>query len=185
MNDRLLKEEQLVIDCLSRYYCLKWKQLIKLLYYKDEEVAQRILVGLKKRQLILEDETTEDVTLDPRSQADRKTIDAFWVMLKFIKKINPKQHYKAEYPSEIFFLKENAQYEIVVLNKGEEHLINMLKGYNRNTSVEEDDEIRYIIVVQDEDQIEDCLRKTEGMKVLFASVDYGQEDVPEVNFYQV
>ncbi len=61
----------------------------------------------------------------------------------------------------------------------------MLKGYNRNTSVEEDDEIRYIIVVQDEDQIEDCLRKTEGMKVLFASVDYGQEDVPEVNFYQV
>ena len=48
MNDRLLKEEQLVVDCLSRYYCLKWSQLINLLYYKDEEVAQRILVGLKK-----------------------------------------------------------------------------------------------------------------------------------------
>jgi hypothetical protein len=183
MNDRLLKEEQLVVDCLSRYYCLKWSQLINLLYYKDEEVAQRILVGLKKRQLILEDDA-EYVTLDPRCTPDQKTITAFWVMLKFIKKINPKEHYKAEYPSEIFFLKENVQYEIVVLNPGEEHLINMLKGFNRNTSDDEEDETRYIIVIQDEDQIEDCMRRTAGMKVLFASVEYGEDDIPDVSFYK-
>lgn len=184
MNDKLLKEEQLVIDCLSRYYCLKWSQLINLLYYKDPEVAQRILVGLKKRQLILEDEG-EYVTLDPRCTPDPKTISAFWVMLKFIKKINPKEHYKAEYPSEIFFLKDNIQYEIVVLNPGEEHLISMLKSYNRKTTDDEEDETRYIIVVQNEDQIEECLKRTSGMTVLFASVDYGEDEVPEVNFYKV
>lgn len=184
MNDKLLKEEKLVIDCLSKYYCLKWPQLVQMLYYKDEEVANRILNGLKKRQLILEDDMGY-IKLDPRSTPDRKTIDAFWVLLKFIKKINPREHYKAEYPSEIFFLKDNIQYEIVVLNKGEEHLINMLKGYNRISSEDEEDEMRYIIVVQDEEQIEECLKKVDGMKVLFASIVYTEGDVPEVEFYQV
>lgn len=186
INDRLLKEEKIVIDCLSKYYCLKWDQLIKLLYYKEPETANKILIGLKKRQLILHDEDSGYVTLDPRCKPDQKTIDAFWVMLKFIKKINPREHYRAEYPSEIFFLKDNSQYEIVVLNKGEEHLISMLKGYNRITSAEEEDQIRYIILIQDENQIEECLKRTEGMAVLFASVDYSQDsDIPTVSFYKV
>ncbi len=185
-NDRLLKEEKIVIDCLSKYYCLKWEQLIQLLYYKEEDTANRILVGLKKRQLILHDEETGYVTLDPRSKPDTKTINAFWVLLKFIKKINPKEHYKAEYPSEIFFLKDNAQYEIVCIDKGEEHTIALLKGYNRITSDEDEDEIKYIIVIQDESQIEECMRKTGDMPVLFASVDYTPDnDIPTVSFFQI
>lgn len=184
MNDKLLKEEQVVIDCLSKYYCLKWEQLVQLLHYKTEDVAKRILSGLKKRQIIMEDGAGY-IMLDPRTTPDPKTIAAFWVLLKFIKRINPREHYRAEYPSDIFFLKENVQYEIVVLNKGEEHLISMLKGYNRTSSSEEEDEVRYIIVVQDEEQIEECLNKIGGMKVLFASVTYGEGEVPEVDFYQV
>jgi hypothetical protein len=60
----------------------------------------------------------------------------------------------------------------------------MLKGFNRNTSDDEEDETRYIIVIQDEDQIEDCMRRTAGMKVLFASVEYGEDDIPDVSFYK-
>ena len=35
------------------------------------------------------------------------------------------------------------------------------------------------------EQIEECLRKTSGMKVLFASISYTEGDTPDVEFYQV
>ena len=39
-------------------------------------------------------------------------------------------------------------------------------SYNTTIIDDEEDETRYIIVIQDEDQIEDCMRRTAGMKVL-------------------
>jgi len=44
------------------------------------------------------------------------------VLLRFIDYVDPMAHYPAVYPSQIFFLKENTGYEIVVLYDGEQHL---------------------------------------------------------------
>ena len=85
-------------------------------YLTELKIAITILDGLKKKQIILED-TPGYLTLDLRSKSDIKKIQAFWVLLEFVDKIKPEEHYPANYPSEIFFLKQGTQYEIVVLNK--------------------------------------------------------------------
>lgn len=189
--DKLLREENIVVSCLSKYECLKWEQLIKLLHNKKEDVAQRILVGLKKKQIVLEDESGY-LMLDPRCKSDYKKLQAFWVLLEFVDKIKPEEHYPANYPSEIFFLKQGAQYEIVVLNKDEDHLLNMLFMENRNNSVEEEDTTKYIIVVPDVDYIDNCIAKIpdailDNEQILFATVSYEkpEDEVPKVQFYQV
>ena len=189
--DKLLREENIVVNCLSKYECLKWEQVIKLLYNKKEDVAQRILVGLKKKQIILEDESGY-LMLDPRCKSDYKKLQAFWVLLQFIDKIKPEEHYPANYPSEIFFLKQGVQYEIVVINKGEDHLINMLFMENRNNSIEEEDSTKYIFVVPSVDDIDNCINRIpdtalDNNQVLFATVAYAtpEDEIPKVEFYQV
>lgn len=190
-KDNLLREESIVVDCLSKYESLKWPQLIKLLYNKQEDVAQRILVGLKKRQIVIEDEAGY-LMLDPRSKEDYKTTTAFWVLLQFIDKIKPEENYKANYPSNIYFLKQGQEYEIIVLYKNEEHLLKPLFMENRNSSNEDEDAVKYIIVVPDEDSIDDFIGNVPDSvldkgNVLFSTVKYAstEDECPVVEFYQV
>lgn len=189
--DKLLREETIVVNCLSKYECLQWEQVIKLLFNKKEEVAQRILVGLKKKQIILED-TPGYLTLDLRSKSDYKRLQAFWVLLEYIDKIKPEEHYPANYPSEIFFLMHGVQYEIIVLNKGEEHLLKMLFMENRSNSIEDDDLTKYIVVVPSVEDIDEFAAKVpdsafEKEQVLFATVAYEhpEDACPKVDIYKV
>ena len=59
------------------------------------------------------------LALDGLCKPDQRTILAVWVLLRFIDYVDPMAHYPAVYPSQIFFLKENTGYEIVVLYDGE------------------------------------------------------------------
>lgn len=189
--DKLLREERIVVDCLSKYECLKWTQLIELLYNKPKDVAQRILIGLKKKQIILEDEAGY-LMLDPRSKEDYRTVTAFWVLLQFKDKINPEENYKANFPSNIYFLKQGQEYEIIVLMKNEEHLLKPLFLDNRTNSGDEEDEMKYIVVVPDADSIDDFIVNIpddvlDKGNVLFATVQYAspEDEIPVVEFFQV
>ena len=68
----------------------------------------------------------------------QRTIMAVWVLLKFIELVDPMAHYSAVYPSQLFFLKENNGYEIVVLYEGEENLLRLLQP---------SEDLKYIIVL--------------------------------------
>lgn len=188
--EKLLKEEKLVINCLRIYECLRWEQLLALIPNKTPETAQKILVGLKKRQYIIEDESGY-VKLDPRTQPDQKVISSFWILLKYFDKINQGAHYVADYPSNIFFLRDNTQYEIMSLLPNEENLVKMLFLENRNNSNHEEDIVKYIIVVPTTDMIADCLKNIpqnviENKQIIFATVDF-DFDTREANvqYYKV
>lgn len=80
--------------------------------------------------------------------------------------------YPASYPSQLFFLKENTGYEIVVLYEGEGNLLRLLQL---------DEELKYIIVLPH-------ISMAEGLKLpsvpcLFATVDFCGEEEPTVTFY--
>lgn len=186
--DILLKEEKLVVDCLSRYGCLKWEQMEQLLNYKKPEVIQKIFLGLKKRQIILEDEDGY-VMIDPRATKDHDVILAFWVLLKFMSQINPNEHYPANYPSQIYFLKNKVEYEIMVVSDGNEHLIRMLFSENRNNSNDEEDMTKYIFVVSSRDSIEQFKEPgiipqsaIDNKQVLFAVPIASAEDTQDFEF---
>lgn len=167
----LLQEEKLIVKWLSQYGALPKSQLIRMLQ-KPKNTAEKILKNLKREAHIADVSGGYYLGLDSLCRPDQRTIIAVWVLLKFIELVDPMAHYPAVYPSQLFFLKENMGYEIVVLYDGEESLLKLLQP---------SDDLKYIIVLP-------VISMAANLKLpkapcLFATVDYHGEDEPQVTFY--
>lgn len=125
----LLDDERHVIKWLSQYGALTKTQVIRLLRDKTPETAEKILRNLKREHQISDVAGGYYLALDGLCKPDQRTILAVWVLLRFIDYVDPMAHYPAVYPSQIFFLKENTGYEIVVLYDGEQHLSKLLRSF--------------------------------------------------------
>lgn len=94
--------------------------------------------------------------------------------MKFIDFVDPMAHYPAVYPAQLFFLKENVGYEIVVLYDGETSLLRLLQP---------DDDLKYIIILPHISMAAQL--KLPKAPCLFATVDFEGQDEPEVTFYSM
>lgn len=168
----LLTDEQYVVKWLSQYGALPKAQVIRLLRDKSPGTAEKILRNLKRTQRIEDAGGGYYLGLDRLCKPDQRMILAVWVLLKFIGSVEPMAHYPASYPAQIFFLKENTGYEIVVLYEGEEHLARLLQPQ---------EEMKYIFVLPRLEMAEK-LRLPEA-PCLFATVQFYGEEEPEVLFY--
>lgn len=168
----LLQDEQYIIKWLSQYGALTKKQIIRLLRDKQSKTAERIIKNLKKDHRISEIAGGYYLSMDPMCQADQRMILAVWVLLKFIDYVEPMAHYPATYPSQLFFLKENVGYEIVVLYEGEQHLARLLQP---------DEDLKYIFVLPHISMAEKI--KIPKVPCLFCVVEYQGGEEPEVTFY--
>lgn len=167
----LLQDEQYVVRWLSQYGALPKSQLIRMLQ-KSDRTAEKILRNLKRQMRIADVSGGYYIGLDAMCQPDQRMVLAVWVLLKFIDYVEPMAHYPAVYPSQIFFLKENYGYEIVVLYDGEQNLLRLLQP---------EDDLKYIIVLPH-------ISMAAGLKLpnapcLFATVDFQGAEEPEVIFY--
>lgn len=167
----LLKEEQYVVKWLSQYGALTRTQITRMLK-KPPQTAERIVKNLKKQMRAADVGGGYYVGLDSLCRPDQRTILAVWVLLKFIDYVDPMAHYPAVYPSQIFFLKENVGYEIVVLYEGEQSLLRLLQPQ---------DDLKYIIVLPRISMAEKL--KLPKVPCLFATVDFQGNEEPEVTFY--
>lgn len=167
----LLQEEQYVVKWLTQYGALSKTQIMRMLK-KPHGTAEKILRNLRRQMQISDISGGYYVGTDPMSKPDQRTIIAIWVLLKFIDQVDPMAHYPAIYPSQLFFLKENTGYEIVVLYEGEGNLLRLLQP---------DEDLKYIIVLPH-------ISMAAGLKLpqaqcLFATVDFCGEEEPKVTFY--
>lgn len=167
----LLQDEQYVVKWLSQYGALPKTQIIKMLQ-KPPNTADKILRNLKKQMRIADVSGGYYIGLDSMCKPDQRIILAVWVLLKFIDQVDPMAHYPAVYPSQLFFLKENVGYEIVVLYDGEQSLLRLLRP---------EEDLKYIIVLP-HISMASSLRLPDA-PCLFATVDYNGEEEPEVYFY--
>lgn len=167
----MLQDEQCVVKWLSQYGALPKTQIIKMLQ-KPPNTADKILRNLKKQMRIADVSGGYYIGLDSMCKPDQRTILAVWVLLKFIDQVDPMAHYPAVYPSQLFFLKENVGYEIVVLYEGEQSLLRLLRP---------EEDLKYIIILP-HISMANSLRLPKA-PCLFATVDYNGEDEPEVYFY--
>ena len=168
----LLQEEQYVVKWLSQYGALTRTQIIMLLRDKSPATAEKIIKNLQRQYKITEIANGYYMGLDGMCKPDQRLILAVWVLLKFIGKVDPMAHYPAVYPSQLFFLKGDIGYEVVVLYDGEQHLARLLQPQ---------DDLKYIFVVPHISMAETM--KLPPAPCLFATVDYNGRDVPEVSFY--
>lgn len=167
----MLQDEQHVVKWLSQYGALPKTQIIKMLQ-KPPNTADKILRNLKKQMRIADVSGGYYIGLDSMCKPDQRTILAVWVLLKFIEQVDPMAHYPAVYPSQLFFLKENVGYEIVVLYEGEQSLLRLLRP---------EEDLKYIIILP-HISMANTLRLPKA-PCLFATVDYSGENEPEVYFY--
>jgi hypothetical protein len=103
---------------------------------------------------------------------DQRVILSVWVLLRFIAQVEPMAHYPASYPSQLFFLKGDIGYEIVVLYDGEQHLTRLLQP---------EEDLKYILVLPHISMAAEL--KLPKAPCLFATVDYAGGDEPGVTFY--
>ena len=139
---------------------------------KEQATVDRIIKSMRKRMMISEISGGYYIGLDPYCKPDQRTVLAMWVLLKFIDQVDPMAHYPASYPSQIFFLKDNIGYEIVVIYEGEGSNLRLLQP---------EDELKYIIVVPHIAMVHNL--PTPKAECLFATVDFNGEDEPEITFY--
>lgn len=167
----LLEDEKYVINWLSQYGVLTKKQVIRMLM-KEEKTAEKIIRNLKKEMKVFEIGGGYYLGLDEICKPDRKMLLAVWVFLKFAEQVEPMAHYPAVYPSQLYFLKENMGYEIVVLNEGEESLTKLLQPQ---------EELKYIIVLTNEKMVKNLYLP--DCPCLLATVEFAGEDEPNIMFY--
>ena len=167
----LLEDEQNVVKWLSQYGALPRTQIIRMLK-KPPQTSEKILRNLKKQMRIADVSGGYYIGLDSMCQPDQRLILAVWVLLKFIDHVDAMAHYPAVYPSQLFFLKENTGYEIVVLYEGEQNLLKLLQPQ---------DDLKYIIVVPHISMVSNT--HLPNAPCLFATVDFHGEEEPEVVFY--
>ena len=169
----LLQDEQYVVKWLTQYGALTKTQLIRLLRNKTPKIAEKIIRNLKQQFMLSDIRGGYYLGADPMAQPDQRIILAVWVLLKFIDKVEPMAHYPASYPSQIFFLKEDIGYEIVVIYEGEQNLIRLLRP---------EEDLKYIVVLPHISMARDL--KLPKAPCLFATVDYAGKDEPDVIFYK-
>lgn len=169
----LLEDERNVIKWLSQYGALPKAQVIRLLRDKSPETAAKILRNLKREHQITDIAGGYYLAVDEMCKPDQRTILAVWVLLKFIDYVDPMAHYPAVYPSQLFFLKENIGYEIVVLYDGEQHLAKLLQP--------QDDEMKYIFVLPNIAMASKMVLPK--APCLFAAVNFAGEEEPDITFY--
>lgn len=170
----LLQDEQHVIKWLSQYGALLKTQLVQMLQ-KPTKTAEKIIKNLKKDLRVAEIGNGYYVGLDSMSLPNQRMITAIWVLLKFIDRVDPMAHYPSTYPSQLFFLKENVGYEIVVLYENEESLLRLLQP---------EEGLKYIIVLPHIEMAKN-IKLPRNAECLFATVDFNGEEEPDVHFYAV
>lgn len=167
----LLQEEQYVVGWLAQYGALTKVQLLRMLQ-KPKNTAEKILRNLRRQMRIADIGGGYYIGSDAMCRPDQRMILAVWVLLEFMDRVGPMSHYPAAYPSQIFFLKENMGYEIVVLYEGEENLLRLLQP---------EEDLKYIIVLPHIAMAAEL--KLPRAPCLFATVDFQGEDEPKVRFY--
>lgn len=168
----LLTDEQYVIKWLSQYGPLPKTQVVRLLRDKSPTTAERLLNRMKRDQRIADVGDGYYLGLDPYCTPDQRVILAVWVLLQFIDRVEPLAHYPATYPSQLFFLKENTGYEIVVLYEGEQHLAKLLHPQ---------EDLKYIFVVPKIQMAQQLVLPP--APCLFATVEFQGEEEPQVHFF--
>ena len=168
----LLEDEQYVIKWLSQYGPLPKIQVIRLLKDKPVRTAEKIIRNLKRQMKIADVGGGYYVGLDEMCKPDPRIITAIWVLLQF-EHVEPQNHYPAIYPSQVFFLKENMGYEILVLNDGERHLTRLLQPQ---------EELKYIFVVPNLSMVGTF--HIPDVPCIYATVSFdGEQEEPNVTFY--
>lgn len=168
----LREEEHLIVRWLSQYGPLTKGMIRRLLHYKPSDTVGRILSGLVRYRKIAMVEDHKFYAIDRYSKPIARMQKAIYVLSEFVETIDPRSHQIADSPSQIRFSQGKTFYEIIVLNRDDEHLTHLLHPENNKI---------FLIVVPDMDFAE-TLWLPEA-QCIFVTLEQSAREFPIVNFY--
>ncbi len=166
----LPKEEQYVVDWLSRYGSLRLEQVLCLLQNKSKTNARKAIRNLKNEGRIFEP-SAGYLSCDPRDKTDDRLIIAMWVLLQFVDKVGAMDHRPGAYPAQIYFIKDMVGYNIIVLQQGEGAMLRLLP---------EDDTLKTIVVIPNMEMVSEL---PVGDGTVFAVYQSGEDIEPKIEFF--
>lgn len=170
------EDEKNVLRWLKTYGPLKRTQIAKLLNKDNPKTVEYILRRLRNARVIENVTGGYYIGLSKYDKADAKTIAAMWVFLYFANDVEPNHHRGGDFPGQIFFLKGEYEYQIVVVDAGLEHQLSLL-----STSPESNK--KHVIVVPDEKSLEKAKKYLPDTPCVFAILSYENgADEPEIRF---
>ena len=134
---------------LEEYRVLDLRQLYKYFWNKESEIVKKIIKYLARNGQIYIEFENNLVAINKEAyekEKDLELIVAFDVMLLFADKLT--YHTKYEYPIQICFLVGDIQYEVIYAGVGDE------KHINTAMKNAEEDNVRYLVVIEELEQIE-------------------------------
>ncbi len=170
----LLEHEKNVIHWLDDFGALPKQLICRLLWDRSDRVTRKVFLNLIRNRFIFESEDGKVVSLDRNFEVNDRAETALWVLTRFIEKVDPGAFCPGTSFSQVFFVKEGTGYEIVVLEEGEESLLNRLR-------LDTDD--KCIIVLSNI-----SMMKTIGKQpfpVLFSTVEHVPNADPTIKFYSM
>ena len=160
----LSNEEKNVLNWLKLYGPLSREQLTRLLNIENPKVTENIFRRLRMNRLIENINGGYYIGINKFDKADPKTIQAMWVFLYFSGDVEPNHHRSGDFPGQIFFIKENWEYQIVVVDDGLEFQLTLLNKTDANR--------KHIIVVSDFSKIDKVKPYLPDTPCVFATLTY-------------
>lgn len=157
-------EEQIICDILADFGCLTELQMVKTIYYKDEDVVKRIIRNLEKRRDVSAESHPGYLSIRPNEPVDDKLIDAYWAFLKYIRDVRPGQFFRCHGgEAQMGFIAEGktaggetlyAEFQVIVSSKKESYIVRRVLESNMEELQKDKSECRrYIFVTR---TVEDC-----------------------------
>ena len=168
----LLPDEQNIVRWTMQYGPLPKALINRLLYQKTERMCKKMLSNLQKWNYGTSLLGDLYFGTDRFCTPDQRVIQALWVLTRFASQVDPNAHYPANPPAQVFFLKDGTGYEIIVLQKYEEHLVRLIQPTEKT---------KYIVVIPDV-SVMDRLQLPDA-SFLFATLDFSSGIEPKITFY--
>lgn len=147
------------------------------------EVSSQIK-ALKRNLRISTSPDEKTIKNSDKIEINRNLINSFWILSEFAKESGPLNQFRAQYPSDILFIKDGKQFEIMSPTLGSEFQINVIKNKNQAIKKEED-KVNLILCLANKEQLSRCLPYTEDLNVLYSQVIPTKDGNPEIKFYTV
>ncbi len=171
----LREDERNVLNWLGEYGPLTKMQIKKLLNKEKDSVSDKIIKNLLHFKMMTEVRGCY-YGLDKHHQVDDNNVKAVWVLTELINKVEPQNHQRGDYPAQIYFISGENEYEIVVVNEGEESRLKLLQPTEYT---------RYILVVPDNEAEKRIGTRLPKAPCLFARVvSNGVDTTPMIRLWK-
>lgn len=134
---------------LKDYRVLRAEQVYAYFPDKERRVVANMLSFLRRGGQLVSDPSGNYLALNKpelKKGLDEKVIAAFWVLLRFGQQVE--YHTRADYPAQLFFFSEGAEYEIVYVPYGNEVMTTAVFAHR------EPDDTHFLVIVESPEQIE-------------------------------